>query len=204
MHLTAEPKGPPGQLDTTRGLFTPAWAIVCILVTLGITFEIDRVTEAAPLQHLYYVPIIIAAMALGWSGGLTTAVAAIVLYHRANPALLTFRYEETDVVQMALFVAVAVVAAKLTADATRLHALAMTDDLTGLHNLRSFEDRLARMLTVERDSAVTVALLILDVDRLKSLNDRHGHLAGADAVRTVGHVIAACSPPGSVACRCGS
>jgi GGDEF domain-containing protein len=31
--------------------------------------------------------------------------------------------------------------------------------------------------------------LMLDVDRLKSLNDAHGHLAGAEAVRTVGHLM---------------
>jgi diguanylate cyclase (GGDEF)-like protein len=38
---------------------------------------------------------------------------------------------------------------------------------------------------------------------LKSLNDTHGHLAGADAVRTVGHILAARLPPDAVACRYG-
>ena len=69
----------------------------------------------------------------------------------------------------------------------RLHALAMTDDLTGLHNLRSFEARLAHDgARCARASRAPLALLVLDVDRLKSLNDTHGHLAGAEAVRTVG------------------
>ena len=104
---------------------------------------------------------------------------------------------------MTLFIAVSLVTAKLTDDAQRLHRLAMTDDLTGLHNLRSFEDGLARLLTTGRDTGRPVTMIILDVDRLKSLNDRYGHLAGADAVRTVGHVIAAWSPPGTVACRYG-
>ena len=44
---------------------------------------------------------------------------------------------------------------------------------------------------------------MLDVDRLKSLNDQHGHLAGADAVRTVGHIMADCLPPEAFACRYG-
>jgi PleD family two-component response regulator len=47
---------------------------------------------------------------------------------------------------MAVFVAAGLVAAKLADDARRLHALAMTDDLTGLHNLRSFELSLPKMV----------------------------------------------------------
>jgi diguanylate cyclase (GGDEF)-like protein len=79
----------------------------------------------------------------------------------------------------------------------------MTDDLTGVHNLRSFEDRLAAMVRASRDERSRLALLVLDVDQLKSLNDEYGHLAGADAVRTVGHIIAAQVPPQVVACRYG-
>ena len=44
---------------------------------------------------------------------------------------------------------------------------------------------------------------MLDVDRLKSLNDTYGHLTGAEAVRTVGQIIAARLPPDVVACRYG-
>lgn len=44
---------------------------------------------------------------------------------------------------------------------------------------------------------------MLDLDRLKSLNDAHGHLAGAEAVRTVGQLIAAGVPGEAVACRYG-
>jgi diguanylate cyclase (GGDEF)-like protein len=41
------------------------------------------------------------------------------------------------------------------------------------------------------------------VDRLKSLNDQFGHLTGAEAVRTVGHIIGRHLPPDAVACRYG-
>jgi diguanylate cyclase (GGDEF)-like protein len=54
-----------------------------------------------------------------------------------------------------------------------------------------------------RRAEAPLALLVLDVDRLKSLNDEHGHLAGADAVRTVGHIVADCLPPDAFACRYG-
>jgi diguanylate cyclase (GGDEF)-like protein len=91
----------------------------------------------------------------------------------------------------------------MVADAARLRTLALTDDLTGLHNLRSFETELAGMVHASRQQQTPLALLVLDLDRLKSLNDRHGHLTGAEAVRLVGRIIADCVPPGGVACRYG-
>jgi diguanylate cyclase (GGDEF)-like protein len=101
-----------------------------------------------------------------------------------------------------LFIAVSVVTSKLT-DAHRLRKLAMTDDLTGLHNLRSFEARLATIMRASREGGTAVSMFVLDVDRLKALNDKYGHLTGAEAVRTVGHIIAASLPPTAVGCRYG-
>jgi diguanylate cyclase (GGDEF)-like protein len=176
---------------------------VLVLAALLLVFALDRATGAAPVQHLYYVPIILAGFRFGMRGGALAAVAAIVLYHLANPHLLTFVYGESDLVQISLFLAVGLIAAKLTQDADRLRQLALTDDLTGLHNLRSFEVHLAAIIRASRDANTPVALLVFDVDRLKSLNDQHGHLAGAEAVRTVGHIIGQRLPPGAVACRYG-
>lgn len=79
----------------------------------------------------------------------------------------------------------------------------MTDDLTGLHNLRSFEVRLSKMIRTAHETKTPLSLLVLDLDRLKSLNDVHGHLAGAEAVRTVGRILAASLPLESAACRYG-
>jgi diguanylate cyclase (GGDEF)-like protein/putative nucleotidyltransferase with HDIG domain len=57
---------------------------------------------------------------------------------------------------------------------------ASTDSLTGLRNRRAFEEDAARLLGGEREAAGT-ALCLIDVDRFKQVNDRHGHLVG-DAV----------------------
>lgn len=137
------------------------------------------------------------------SGGLLGAFAAVLLYHAANAHLLAFRYEQLDLLQIAVLIAAGVLTAKLTDDARRKHVLAMTDDLTGLHNLRSFENRLSAMVRAARDTRTHLALLVLDLDRLKSLNDVHGHLTGAEAVRTVGRILAEQLPADAVACRYG-
>jgi diguanylate cyclase len=125
------------------------------------------------------------------------------LYHLANRALLTFAYRETDLVQIALFIAVGLVTARLTENARRLRVIAMTDDLTGLHNLRSFEQRLLRAIQDARAGGGRLSMLVLDVDRLKSLNDTYGHLTGAEAVRHVGRILATHLPEDAIACRYG-
>ena len=170
---------------------------------LLLVFALDRSTGSTPVQHLYYLPILLAGVSFRMRGGVLAALAAIILYHVANPHLLAFRYEEPDLVQMALFLTVGVIAAKLAADADRLRRLSLTDDLTGLHNLRSFEASLETLVQTSRHDHTPLSMLVLDVDRLKSLNDEHGHLTGAEAVRTIGHIIGDRLPPGAVACRYG-
>jgi len=202
MRLTTSHRRTGGGARSGRRISRPM-AIAGVAAGLLLTFVLDRGTGSAPFQHLYYLPIIFAAFTLNWGGGLAASLCAIVLYHLANPALLAFGYHEPDFVQMALFVAVGVVTATLTANARRLHAMAMTDDLTGLHNLRSFEGELRRLIHAMRSNAGPMSLMVLDLDRLKSLNDTHGHLTGAEAVRTVGHILGTHLPADAVACRYG-
>jgi diguanylate cyclase (GGDEF)-like protein len=187
----------------SRPLRSRFWIALAILVTMLAIFVLDQRFETAPLQHLYYVPVIVAAVWLGTSASLVASLMAVVLYHLANPQLLTWRYEQGDFVQIVLFLAVGLVTSRLTADARLFRKLAATDDLTGLHNLRSFEAALTSTLKRARTTRRQVSLLVIDVDRLKSLNDAHGHLAGAEAVRTVGQLIGAALPEGAVACRYG-
>lgn len=179
------------------------WAAAVTVGTLLVIFLIDRGTGTAPVQHLYYLPIILAGTRLTMRGGIVAALAAVILYHVANPHLLSRQYGESDAVQVALFLAVGIVTAKLASDNRRLHQLAITDDLTGLHNLRSFEGCLVRMVRAARQAGSSLALLVVDLDHLKSLNDEYGHLTGAEGVRTVGQIIGRRLPPDAVACNYG-
>src|SRR5262245_15766470 len=115
-----------------------AAAGVAVVVMLVIVFLLDRATGSAPVQHLYYMPIVLAAVRFGIRGGVIAPAVAILLYHAADPRLVAFGYGHWDIVQISLFVAVGLITAKLTDDRRRLQVLAATDDLTGLHNLRSF------------------------------------------------------------------
>jgi diguanylate cyclase (GGDEF)-like protein len=199
--FTADPARSPSGLLVGRAL-SSTWAWASAIGALALIFALDRVTTEAPVEHLYYLPIILASVRFGFRGTVLTSSAAILLYHLANPHVLTLAYEESDIVQILLFAGIGVVSAKMANDARRLHELATTDDLTGLHNLRSFEAQLCALVSAARRGS-PLAVLVLDVDQLKALNDAHGHLAGADAVRAVGRVIAERAPLSAVACRFG-
>ena len=60
-------------------------------------------------------------------------------------------------------------------------ALAVTDELTGLYNRRYFDRHLNVMLGKAQEQARDMALMILDIDHFKAVNDGHGHDVG-DAV----------------------
>lgn len=203
MRLTSREGTRPGRKRRRASSARRAGAAAAVVAALAFVFLLDQRTGSAPVQHLYYVPIILASLAFGLRGSIATPLAAVLLYHAANPRLIAFGYEHWDVVQVALFLAVGLITAKLADDKRRLHLLATTDDLTGLHNLRSFEARLAVIIPECRERQRPLALLVLDLDRLKSLNDVYGHLSGAEAVRAVGRVIAAGIPRDAVACRYG-
>ena len=99
--------------------------------------------------------------------------------------------EESDIVQMALFVVVGLVTAKLRRDAERLHALAMTDDLTGLQNSRSFHDATTSELRGLSRTGWPLTLACIDIDGFKMVNDRLGHAAGDEVLVGTARTLAA-------------
>jgi len=174
-----------------------------ILVLLLVIGWLDYATGTAPIQHLYYLPIILGAFIFDYWGGMVCALAAIVSYHLANQHLRVLNYGEGDYLQVSLFVFVGAITARLARDRRAMNRLAGTDDLTGLHNLRSFESNLLAAVRRAQVERTLVAMLVIDVDNLKTINDVHGHLAGAEAVREVGQIIAGTSVGSAVACRYG-
>src|SRR5581483_1011299 len=58
------------------------------------------------------------------------------------------------------------------------HALSEHDALTGLYNARAFRNRYGRLLERAARRGAPVSLLLIDVDHLKQVNDRHGHATG--------------------------
>jgi diguanylate cyclase (GGDEF)-like protein len=66
-----------------------------------------------------------------------------------------------------------------------LERLAYYDELTGLPNRRSVLRQLEALLSRARRHGHSLAVLMVDADHFKALNDRHGHAAGDDALRAL-------------------
>jgi diguanylate cyclase (GGDEF)-like protein len=75
-----------------------------------------------------------------------------------------------------------------------VRALTFTDELTGLHNRRFFEQELKREAERARRFRRPLALVLLDVDHFKSYNDTFGHRAGDEALRRVAGHLADAAP----------
>jgi diguanylate cyclase (GGDEF)-like protein len=71
----------------------------------------------------------------------------------------------------------------------RLESLARTDALTGLHNFRALQAKLDEEFARAARYAEPLAVLLVDLDNLKTLNDQYGHEAGNAALRAMGEVF---------------
>jgi diguanylate cyclase (GGDEF)-like protein len=97
-------------------------------------------------------------------------------------------------------VAVALRNASLYAQTQRL---ATRDSLTGLGNRALFDEQLKGALARSARSHEPLALLLIDLDGLKSINDRDGHLAGDAALQALAMALGSAVRTGDLICRIG-
>jgi diguanylate cyclase (GGDEF)-like protein len=151
-----------------------------------------------PLLGLYLLPVVTAALTLG--RGATLLQLALVLLgrltlgvHMDGTEVLTLNYGLSLVTEAVPVLLVAFLTTTLAGDIRaanrRLRAMSDQDDLTDLLNMDAF----ARLLKDEHARAARegshYALLLVDIEDLKTVNNRHGHEAGNRALRAVAHAL---------------
>ncbi len=92
---------------------------------------------------------------------------------------------------------------RLEKQALALEELTLVDDLTALHNRRAFAELGEEALFHARCDGTPLALLFLDIDHFKQINDTFGHNAGDEALRAVAGAIRKVTRESDVAARIG-
>jgi diguanylate cyclase (GGDEF)-like protein len=119
-------------------------------------------------------------------------------FHSAAP---TFSPEEAQLIRR--FATLAALAYDNARRRELLSEQARTDELTGLFNRRHFHERLATELARAQREDIPVALVLLDVDDFKRVNDEHGHPVGDQVLIGFGAVLCEHVRVGDVVCRTG-
>jgi diguanylate cyclase (GGDEF)-like protein len=164
-------------------------------------------TPGLGIGHFFYVPICLIALvtdgALGVIAGILTAGFYAIAVEAAPGVPSADALTKATVIRLVTF---AIVGGLIGMHASRNRQLvdnlrdhASSDFVTGLGNARAFDEELARRCA----AGAAFALVLVDVDDLKEVNDVHGHAAGNAALKRVGEVLKQHVEPGDLIARIG-
>jgi diguanylate cyclase (GGDEF)-like protein len=181
-------------LPSTWKFTIETWAMLGLTaVAVWHTGRVD-----SPLLNLFLLVVIFSSLTLGrvialLELGLITSFYLLAAYSVDGSDIFRYEIFTSLMLRFAPFVLVAYVTSLLAADLSfaRAHVqgLADTDELTGLRNMRAFNQALSRL---ERQTSVAdepLSVLMVDIDNLKAINDHHGHDVGNAAIRSVAAAI---------------
>jgi len=152
----------------------------------------------SPLINLYLLVIIACAITLGKIMTLLEVmlIACCYLYMGYLSYSVGLFAPETFTMLMAKFspfLLVAYVTSMLASDILhakqRITLLSQTDDLTGLLNMRAFNNVLEKEIARVTRYAQPFTVIMIDVDGLKSVNDQYGHTTGSRLITTIAQSI---------------
>jgi diguanylate cyclase (GGDEF)-like protein len=169
-------------------------------------------TGAQPLVNLYLLPIVTAALVLGRRATALVLLLVSGLYLLfVLPSLSSGTLSAQIATQVAgvlvPFVLVAflttLLAENIQGANERMRALADRDGLTGLYNMRAFLRLAGREHDVASRMERPYSVLMIDLDRLKGVNDAFGHEAGNRALQLVAQALQRLTRASDIAARYG-
>ena len=182
---------------------------VALLTALVAVSALVTVLGPGYLWPLFLVPLMLAAVFFFELGSLAVTVWLgnffVLYYSFAGPA--TTEEVRQALLGTALFFACGLLLGRVQRrgrNAQReLAASTLTDRLTGLYNYGTFVDYLHNEVTKVDRYGGELCLLMLDLDHFKQFNDRHGHEAGNELLRTLGADIRSLVRTADLAARYG-
>ena len=152
----------------------------CLLVGIGLCAYLLGLTIVRPLRRLTRGADQVAAGDLGVDLPVKTQSEVGYLTKVFNHMVERLRRsrEELDSVN-----------AELQEKNRELHKLSITDELTGLYNRKHLMETLAAEVTRSKRNGHSFALLVIDIDHFKQVNDTYGHQKGDEVLNTLGGVL---------------
>ena len=150
-------------LDRKQWWLWSTTVAVILLLTLAVaSFAFPAILSHEESTYSFYLNQAVRALV-----GLVLVFSVYLVYQQVQ--LSRLRREVADQMQSL---------AKVETLASEVYKLAALDQLTGLYNRRSGEQRLAQEMSRAQRHGRPLTVLLMDLDGLKQINDRHGHAAG--------------------------
>src|SRR6202041_2748257 len=150
-------------LDKKQWWLWSTTVAVILLLTLAVaSFAFPAMLTREEATYSFYLNQAVRALV-----GLVLVFSVYLVYQQVQ--LSRLRLEVADQMQSL---------AKVETLASEVYKLAALDQLTGLYNRRSGEQRLAQEISRAQRHGRPLTVLLMDLDGLKQINDRHGHAAG--------------------------
>jgi diguanylate cyclase (GGDEF)-like protein len=181
---------------------TPQWQALAIvgLNTAAVTVLVHLRGADHFTLAFYMLNVGFATVAFGKHVGVATALLSVMAQMQLN---LMTGVEQRPASETALMLAVLLTLVAILMRVHRLQQHALFDAVTGLRNHRYFQVRLRDELKRAERHARSTALILLDLDDFKKVNDRFGHAAGDEVLRQVGQVLERNARAADVVCRYG-
>jgi diguanylate cyclase (GGDEF)-like protein len=177
---------------TAQALINPLLVLSALLIVLAAAASAARGTRAAWFFLAGWAPLLVMiALANAQVSGVLPEVDWL---HDAIIAAATLE-------SIVLSIGLADRALTMRRDRDRARLLADRDALTGLFNRRAWTEAANKRLTDSRTPGM--ALLFMDLDNFKTLNDQHGHAAGDNALRAMANTLRDELRPGDLFGRFG-
>src|ERR1700723_1430899 len=150
-------------LDKKQWWLWSTTVAVILLLTLAVaSFAFPAMLTREEATYSFYLNQAVRALV-----GLVLVFSVYLVYQQVQ--LSRLRLEVADQMQSL---------AKVETLASEVYKLAALDQLTGLYNRRSGEQRLAQEISRAQRHGRPLTVLLIDIDGLKQVNDKHGHAAG--------------------------
>lgn len=194
--------------ETRWKLALETWAMIAF-ITLAIwhTGQVE-----SPLLNLYLLVIIACAITLGkvmtmLEVALIACCYLYIGYASYSTAIFVPETFTTLMAKFSPFLLVAYVTSMLASDILnakkKITILSQTDELTGLLNMRAFNALMEKEIATAERYRQPFTVVMVDVDNLKTINDRYGHPAGSRLIIVIADAIRNCVRSTDVLARYG-